>query len=278
MTKYDQHTWAFMNQFADEMEAIAKTAEEKKDEQPKPEDEHLTLKPIRTAKQIFKGVEDPRKALGKIIIRTALSGMMDKQGSIKLLTLYKFMNEHYKQEWWDWEPETIWDTLEQDHLDATPEEIKAAVMALQVTLNTFAPFEQWNIFEKVGHAFNMNPVDFSIIQPLEPDEIALTIHVLSKIRPNTEYDLEILQYISACAKNAGMVYLPEDMFPGAQKCLDEITFEHDLRDATKTLWENPKADISRDQKKVGISRDQLEIQIYKLLDVKKYLVKEVGIA
>ena len=282
MPRYDQHTQDFMRELMGDMvpsengHAIVKAAEGGKPATEAPvathtsESDRISTKPLRMAKQILRGMEDPRKALGKAVVKMVAHELMDKEGSMKILSLYRFMNEHYKREWWDWEPETIWTMLEQDHLDATPDELRNAIQALQVILNTFAPFEHWHVFENVGHAFNMNPVSFSVVQPLEPDEIALTIHILSRIRPSTEYELEILQYISACAKNAGMVYLPEDMFPGAQKCLDEITFEHPLRDATKKAWE------TKEMPKGRVLREQVEVQIYRLLDVKRYLSKEVG--
>ena len=288
MPRYDQHTQDFMRELMGDMEpsenghAIVKSAGVLKSstEAPAatsaPESERIPTKPLRLAKQLLRGMEDPRKAIGKAVVRLAAHELMDKEGSIKILSLYKFMNEHYKREWWDWEPETIWTMLEQDHLDATPDELRNAIQALQVILNTFAPFEHWHIFENVGHAFNMNPVSFAVVQPLEPDEAALTMEILRRIRPATEYEVEVLIYIATCAKVAGMVYLPDDMFPGVQKYLDEITFEHLLRDATKKVWENPKDGISSAQHRSGISRDQVEVQIYRLLDVKRYLSKEVG--
>lgn len=279
MSRYDQPTQDFMRELLGgeiapkpEPQAI-KYAEDKVEQT---EQEQISTKPIRVARQIIKAIEDPRKALGKAIVSAAAHEIMDKQGTIKVVSLYNFMNTHYKNEWWDWEPETIWTMLEHDHLDATPREVKEAVMALQVIVNTFAPFESWNVFEKVGHALNMNHVDFGILQPIELNEAALAMRVLAKIRPGTSYETEVLQYVAVCAKASGVVYLPDDMFPAVQPKLDEITFEHNLRDATKQKWDNPKDDISGYQKRFGISRDQLEIQIYRLLDVKNYLVKEMG--
>ena len=279
MPRYDQHTQDFMRELMGDMEpsenghAIVKAAEGVKpatEAPPTPESDRISTKPLRLAKQLLRGMEDPRKAIGKAVIRLAAHELMDKEGSVKILSLYKFMNEHYKREWWDWEPETIWTMLEQDHLDATPEELRNAIQALQVILNTFAPFEHWHIFENVGHAFNMNPVSFSVVQPLEPDEAALTMEILRRIRPATEYEVEVLIYVATCAKVAGMVYLPDDMFPGVQKHLDEITFEHLLRDATKKAWE------TKEMPKGRVLREQVEVQIYRLLDVKRYLSKEVG--
>lgn len=236
---------------------------------PEAESKDLSLKPIRIAKTISKGIENPKKTLGKAVIKTllnvALYDTTTKQSSLNVLSLYKFLNEHYERRWWDWEPETIWKMVEKDHFDesAVPLEVKGCIMALQVSLNSFAPFEHWHIFEKIGHAFNLNNVDFSILQPLEPDEIALTMGILSRIRPETLYDSEVYVYIATCAREAGLSYLPQEMFPGVQPYLDNINFDIVLRDHVKECWEKKRtsSDVSE------------QIQMERLKEIKSYLEK-----
>jgi hypothetical protein len=254
MPAHDEHTKEFMRSVLGEEQATQDR-----------------LKPLRVVKQLASIAQDPRN-LGKFIIRKTTKDIMRKEGSLNVLGVYRFMNEHYGREWWDWEPETIWASLEKDHRsEGTPDEIKNMVMALQTVLNTFAPFEHWHVFEKVSHAFNQGHVDFGVVQPTEVNEAAFTMAVLKQIRPNTEYDSEVLQYIAACANISGMVYLPEAIFPGVQKYLDGMTFEHHLRDVTKKVWEDG-ALPSEDQ---ILLRHQVEIQIARLNDVKDYLNSEI---
>lgn len=229
------------------------------------------LKPLRVIKQLASIAQDPRN-IGKFLVRKSTKDLMSKEGSLHVLGVYRFLNEHYGREWWDWEPETIWASLEKDHrAEGTPDEIKNMVMALQTILNSFAPFEHWHIFEKISHAFNQNHVDFGTLQPTELDEVAFTLFILNQIRPNTEYDSEVLQYIAVCANMSGMVFLPEDIFPEVQKHLDEMTFEHHLRDVTKMVWEGgalpPEDQI--------LLRHQVEIQIARLKDIQEYLNSEI---
>ena len=68
------------------------------------------------------------------------------------LQLYQFLNTNYDRQWMDWEPETLWTTLLQDHEEKPTESMKNLIQALQVIVRTNAPFEQWNVFEKVGHS------------------------------------------------------------------------------------------------------------------------------
>jgi hypothetical protein len=229
-----------------------------------PPEKHLSLKPFSIAKQVLKGVDNPQKAIGKILVRTALGEVMDKEGEVGILSLYSFLNDHYERAWWDWEPETIWAELARDHFSGgTPDEIKDAVMALQLVLNTNAPFEHWHIFEKVGHAFGYNPVDFTMLQPLEPDEAALAMALLSKIRPQQEFDQEVLMYVAVCAKSAGMVWLPEDLFPKVQPQLDEINFEVGLRDSVRKAFEEKSPSVT----------GAIDIQLARINEVRDYVKK-----
>jgi hypothetical protein len=265
MARYDKATEEFMSKLAGEQKPV-EPADASGDEE-----KDLSLRPIRVLKSLSKLKVNPREGITKTLIRLTARNVMEKDSALKVLSLYQFMNDHYKRDWWDWEPETLWRSLEVDHLEgegATPDEIKNAVMALQLCVNAMAPFEHWHIFEKVGHAFNWNPVSFAIVQPLEPDEAALAMAVLRKIQPRNTFEPEVLVYVAACAKSAGMVYLPDNMAPGVQEKLNDITFEIELRDATKKAWED------KELPKDGALRDQVEIQIQRLEDVKTLLVKE----
>jgi hypothetical protein len=196
---------------------------------------------------------------------------MEKDSDMKVLQLYQFMNDKHGREWWDWEPETIWKTIESDHIEGeTPEALKSAIMALQLCLNSMAPYEHWHVFEKVGHAFNWNPVSFEIIQPLEPDEACLAMSILGRLQRKTAFDDEVLTYVAVCAKSGGVAYLPPEMAPGVQAKLDEITFEYHLRDATKKLWEESAQPAAEDP-----LHDQIEIQLHRLGDIKDLLAKEL---
>jgi hypothetical protein len=256
MPKHDEHTKEFMRQVAGD--------------NPPAEPTHISLTPLRISKSLLDIAKNPERGISKFLVRKTVRDLMEKDSSLNVLGVYFYMNEHHGREWWDWEPETIWHTLESSHLtDATQDEIKNMVMALQTVLNTFAPFEHWHIFEKVSHAFNQNHVDFSVLQPTEPDDIAATMAILGKIRPKTDYEPEVLIYIATCAKVAGMVYLPDELFPGVQKYLDDITVEHLLRDATKKVWEGGELP------KAGLFRDQVELQISRCQEVKDYVAAEV---
>lgn len=190
-----------------------------------------------------------------------------------VVSIFDQMNEKYGEDWWDWEPETIRVTLDKDFGFEVSEDGENLLGALQLVLNTNQAHEHWHVFEKVGHAFNANVVDFSILQPLELDEIALTIDLLRRLRPKQEYLSEIPGYIAAVAKNSGVVYLPPDLFAtgpdehiregdtDAQVHLDQLNNDLGLKARIIPLWKAGKDGESLDEK----------IQIGRLREVKDYL-------
>lgn len=209
MGRFDKNTLDFMEKIADES-----ASEEKKRD----------LSKLRTFKSVVNSIQDPHKALGKALVSgVTMKALFDKEAGVTVLGIYGILNEHYGREWWQWEPETVWTTLQKSHGIDPDEDLRNLISALQLTVTTNQPFENWHIFEKVGHAFNFNPVNFGIVQPLEIEEAALTLKLLRTIRPKQEFDSEICAYLAASARNAGLVALPEAVFTaGCQGFLDRM--------------------------------------------------------
>jgi hypothetical protein len=211
------------------------------------------------ARDLSKGRGQVEPAIAKRIIRLTTGHTvkeLEKTSGVSALSVYTLLNQHYLDEWHDWEPETLWQTLEMEHAIQPSDEIKNLVQALQVICKTDFAFEDFSVFENVGHAINMNPVLFGQIQPLEPDEAALTVKVLRSIRPKEEFEDEVEGYIAACAKRAGMVYLPDDIFPSdCQRFLDAIGNDMSLKYRVIT----------------NSSGEDVEIQIGRIQEVRDYI-------
>lgn len=180
---------------------------------------------------------------------------------IPVLALNSKLNEKYGREWWDWEAETLWQMLPQDFSIEVTEELKGAVQALQILYTTHFAHEHWHVFEKVGHAFNDNTVLFGVLQPLEMDEVAWTVHVIDTIRPNEVYDPEVLAYIAACAKQAGIVYLHTGLYPkGSQEVLDELNNDIELKKEVRSNYSKtePFSTIKFPETPLGIQLGRLK--------------------
>lgn len=220
MGRFDKDTTDFMEKLAsDHAEEPAKT----------------DLSKLRTLKSVVKSIQDPHKAIGKALVSgLTMKAVFEKEASASVLGVFGLLNEHYGRAWWNWEPETVWQTLSREHSTEATEDLRSLIAALQLTVTTNQPFENWHIFEKVGQAFNHNPVNFGIVQPLEPQEAALTVKLLQTIRPKAEFDPEIYAYVAATAKNAGLVYTdPKVFFLDCQSFLDRMGNDTDLVEALR---------------------------------------------
>lgn len=203
-------------------------------------------------------------------VKTASTPEEIRAGKIvPVLSLNSELNKKYDRDWWDWEPETLWQMLPKDFGIEVTDEVKGAIQALQVLYNTHFAHEHWHVFEKIGHAFNDNTVLFGVLQPLEMDEVAWTIHVINTIRPKEVYDPEILAYVAGCAKQAGMVYLPTDLYPkGSQEVLDELNNDLILKADVKSNYS--RIELFSDNK---FQETPLGIQLERLKEVKEYVKK-----
>ena len=183
------------------------------------------------------------------------------------LDVFAQLNEKYDFDWWDWEAETIEQTLYKDMDFMLSDDGKNLISALQMLVKTDYPFEQWHLFEKVGQAFNGNYVDFTAIQPLDPHEVALTLAVMRKIRPKEEPDDEIWGYVASSARFSGMVFLPNAWFgTKAQEMLDNMGNDLQLKGSVQSLWNSGGQGTTPAEK----------IQLGRLKEVKEYLDKYLG--
>ena len=248
MAHYDQDTYDFISKVADE------------EPKQKPTAKFIARQAMGLVKDLSKGKAEAEAALAKRVISLATGTtmkQMEKSSGVKPLAIYDMLNHHYGMDWHDWEPETLWRTLDLEHAIEPSEQVKNLAQSLQVICRTDFAFEDYSVFENVGQALNLNPVMFGMNQPLEPDEIALTHVVLTKIRPQEEYEDDVLGYIAACCKLAGMVYLPDDLFPvGCQEFLDKIGNNLELK--TKVITRSSGEDVAIQLERIGEIREYLE--------------------
>lgn len=226
MARYDDDTKKFMNDYSGPE---------------KGSDKHISTRQlIGFAKDLAKDKNKIEGALAKRVVSMATKATMnnlEKNASDSIVSIYNMMNQNFKQDWMNWEPETLWTTLEKDFgVNPTPS-MKDALMAMTVIGKTDLPFEDFHIFEKVGHALSFNAVHFSEIHPLEPYEIAKLHKILKMIRNRSQYEDEVLAYVGSCAKHSGYVFLPEDLFPsGSQHYLDILGNDENLKNQVSELY------------------------------------------
>lgn len=233
MTTFDDPTRAFMAKLGVDHNAPRPHHDERRRKEPSVKEY------LKDAKTLLKIVKNPTSATPKAALKTLINVAFPKEAGLTPLGLFGLMNEHYGRDWWDWEPETMRQVLAGEHAVAPTREIMNMIGALQLIASTNSPFEHWDKFEKVGHALYGNIVDFRVVQPLEPDELAVTFKYLQALRPGQEFEHEIFVYAAGCCNEAGMVYMPPDLFP--PPCQDQLA-DHNVDKALETaverLWES----------------------------------------
>lgn len=85
-----------------------------------------------------------------------------------------------------------------------PPVVRNKIYAIRTASMTDAPYQEWNIFEKVGGAFNGRVANFSTVEPLSSGECAVTVALLHVIRPD-EFSNEVKIYIGACCHQDGLL-------------------------------------------------------------------------
>ena len=228
MPHYDESTRLFMEKMADGPSP----------HQHKHKDEGPTAKEyVKNTKTLLNILNNPVKAIPRAVLKGALNVGFKKESGMRPVALFSFLNDQHDHLWWDWEPETIRQTLEQEHAIEPTREVMNMIGALQLVALSNGPFEHWHQFEKVGHAFYQNIVDFRVVQPLEPDEAAAAFKYLALIRPGQEFEDEIYAYVAAACHMAGMVYLPDDLFPApCQTHLEGMIHDTTMTAEVKGCW------------------------------------------
>jgi hypothetical protein len=123
-----------------------------------------------------------------------------------------------------WEPEILMAEIDRVNLGWTPERIQQAITyfhrtgtldtevpalvrnkiyALRLIATSDTAHSEWNVFEKVGGAFNDRVPQFGMIEPMTAAECARTVLFIENIRPDSYTD-EVKIYIAACCHNDGL--------------------------------------------------------------------------
>lgn len=116
----------------------------------------------------------------------------------------------FGEDWLSWEPRTIYEELRDrgfgnisQHRSNTQK-----LQAFRTARNTIMPWMEWEVFEKVGHAFNGYVPNFDLIEPLSIGEVMITVDCLRACQVVPFAD-EVKRYIAACGENEELEFLPD---------------------------------------------------------------------
>jgi hypothetical protein len=168
------------------------------------------------------------------------------------ILVYRDLTRMYGKDWLDWEPETLWQAIEEDEkITDLPRSAKDKVAALRVCVKTDFPWTELEVFENVAHAFVGREVRFDLMQQLEPYEVAFALDCMVDIQPGQDIGERVQSYIAATLFDAGLSYAPPVLFGPVQDDLDVLRRgSNSVRDSVEKAW---KAGGSYEEGDVGKS-------------------------
>jgi hypothetical protein len=182
-----------------------------------------TVKSVVSVGQSFKN-KNPEKAVQQMLMAgIKMAGSPFSDPLIKPLALVRELKKIGIGAL-TWEPETLMNVIDTRYHGWTPERVVKAsehfhktgtldtdvpklvrekIFALRVVGTSNSAQNEWDIFEKVGGAFNDRVAQFGVTEPLSPSECAATVAVIESVRPE-EYANEVKIYIAASCHEEGL--------------------------------------------------------------------------
>lgn len=193
-------------------------------------------------------IKDPRKFVESAVIagiKLAAQHSVFYNPSARVLDLYRDF-QHFGIGALAWSPETLMAEIDKKYGDWTqdravqalehfhktglldtevPPLVRQKLYAMRVVITSDSAHTEWNIFEKVGAAFNDRLADFSNIQQMSAAECARTVALMEALRPDS-YTNEVKIYIGACCHEDGFYTVePSKYLKMAEAQLQQANYE-----------------------------------------------------
>jgi hypothetical protein len=196
------------------------------------------------------------------------------------LALYKALFSLYGREFLEWEPETLWLTLEKDGVSLEIE-ARNKIQAARTLKTTPASLWDNSVFQHLTQALNDIPFDPDALQECDPAHMAWTViesqEILSAgegaddddFKESPEYDEDVQAYVAVCIQRDGMVCLPDPLL-FAQDALDNISPEgaKKLAVEVRRIWDQVKDFVNLHD--VEFAETPEQVQLAKLAACRLY--------
>lgn len=184
------------------------------------------------------------------------------------MRLFDVLQAKYGDDWLHWEPETLWWAIRRD-FGPVGELTRNKLQALRTAAKSYSPWDDWDVFENCGLAWNDLIPIFGAYQPMTPSQTAFTTQIMKELHPEAPWGHEVAAYQAAVLDDAGFVFAPEEWFPDAQSLLDRNVEVTGMKVEVARAWEQLR---DKDLGDVEWRSDNpVDISVAKLLVVKTYL-------
>lgn len=117
------------------------------------------------------------------------------------------MMRQFGLEWVSWEPETCWAEIQREFKSQVSELTRAKIQCLRTVALTNAPWEKWQVFEKVIQGLNNNVPNFEVMQAPLLEQLYAGVDILDQLR-TVEYDHEVRLFMAASVLHEEVTFVP----------------------------------------------------------------------
>lgn len=116
----------------------------------------------------------------------------------------------FEMEWLLWEPETIWSSIHSMFQSNVSEHNRAKIQAVQTLHVTPAPWNLWQVFEKVIQALNNNIPRFDVMQAPSLEQLYAGVDIMDTLR-REQFSQEVKSYMAAAILHDEVVFAPQPL-------------------------------------------------------------------
>lgn len=185
------------------------------------------------------------------------------------IKIYNFLNERFKDEWWDWEIETLEKLLWIDYGHVLSDVMAEKIQAMKLVVNNQRSFFDWYYFNVVSLSMTGHPADFTGLSSPSPGMAIATMKVMKQIRPDEEFSREVKKYVCLLLKNDG-IYVPPPSVPELAEEMETMV--------DKSIWASVLDRLKQiiDKEDLGDGDNTIDIQARRLLVAEKAAEKFGG--
>lgn len=127
--------------------------------------------------------------------------------SSKSIDIYNFLNEKFKDNWWDWEIETLERMLWINYATILSDINVDKIQALKLLLNSQMAYSDWYDFNQVAVALGGAIADFTMVKSPSPGMAVSAMNLMHHMRPDEEFGRDVKKYVCLLLINDG-IYTP----------------------------------------------------------------------
>ena len=132
------------------------------------------------------------------------AGLLDDEYGLHLVTLSVLLLKELGPDYLDWDTDHLWEELEERY-GSLGTITKERINALRLLHSNSAFGDEWEVFEKVTAAIMGELPLFSLVQPPEPEEVAIAVTTARRFDKH-KWDEDVKAYMVAACLDDGMWY------------------------------------------------------------------------